>query len=955
MRLDMQWRFLYLLAGLLCLSACRPDRSGQETSAEKAYLDQIQPVLDSLYEAFSYGEMDSTSWMNSLEAVRRESLTHFPGENLVMASICHCRGKALYRMGHVGDAIDQFHESIRIKQQILPDSDPDIARSYYNIGVILYRSENYFEALNHTLRAAAYPEHLPENLKTDVYKALSLIYKNIGDLDHAKSYLEHAILIAREEVSNTTLPERNEREKSLASLCNDMAVLLAIELREPSEARSYALEALSVYKVRAVNRKDSAGLANSWHNLGVTMEMMDSIDQALTAYSQSLQINRAIYREDPFIGKTLDNLGITFKKSGDYLKAIRHSREAMHYFDPVFDKTRYGYLYDNLADSYLLLGRIDSALIFYQQAIRQVVTGYAPHSVFSLPRIGQSQITDKSGLFVYLSSLAEALVEKFETTKDIHYLQLALTSFEKVDSLVTLMRLEYRSDASKESLVALSKPVYEHSIDCCYQLLSLTLDPVYLHRAFDFSEKSKSVILLEAARRATIAAGFRTEAEKTIHLKRNHYEKELALARMNGEGPERQTVWMDSLSKYRTEHARIMAEIEREHPGYQAHQKNTWTVPMESIRDSMLSNDQVLIAFFTGEEAIYTFVVNQQAGRLFRIPVDSTLERANRQFQKAIRTQAGKPYLQSAHALYLSLLHPIKDLLDEMSEWIIIPDGWIAHVPFDALLRSIPDQGVPIHFKNLDYLINERAISYRYSASHWYEVLTSSTPDRAPVRIAAFAPSIPKAFGPESAPELPVGSLLGPLENNGKEVRSLRKQLGAKVFIGSRATTGQLAKQAENFAVFHLATHGQANETSGDYSFVVFSGSKKEHYDLLFAKDLYTWHLPAKMVVLSACETQRGEWRSGEGVIGLARGFSYAGCQSLVSTQWLASESATGVISERFYHELARGNDKARALREAKLHYLQAQKINRKAHPFFWSGFILVGDTKPLYSRKNNR
>ena len=101
------------------------------------------------------------------------------------------------------------------------------------------------------------------------------------------------------------------------------------------------------------------------------------------------------------------------------------------------------------------------------------------------------------------------------------------------------------------------------------------------------------------------------------------------------------------------------------------------------------------------------------------------------------------------------------------------------------------------------------------------------------------------------------------------------------------------------------------------------------------------------MVVLSACETGIGELQRGEGIISLARGFSYAGAKSIITTLWSVNDRSTQKVMELFYSNLAEGVPKDAALRQAKLTYLDEYPHLGKS-PYFWAGIIPIGDMSPI-------
>ncbi len=126
---------------------------------------------------------------------------------------------------------------------------------------------------------------------------------------------------------------------------------------------------------------------------------------------------------------------------------------------------------------------------------------------------------------------------------------------------------------------------------------------------------------------------------------------------------------------------------------------------------------------------------------------------------------------------------------------------------------------------------------------------------------------------------------LTPLRFNTKEVAYLYDQLGGDTMSGKKAVLPRFLEEAAGYQVVHLSTHGKANDREGDFSYLAFSEIKDSvENEKLYVRDLYTMDLNADMVVLSACETGLGELKRGEGIIGMTRGFTYAGAKSIITT-----------------------------------------------------------------------
>ena len=144
--------------------------------------------------------------------------------------------------------------------------------------------------------------------------------------------------------------------------------------------------------------------------------------------------------------------------------------------------------------------------------------------------------------------------------------------------------------------------------------------------------------------------------------------------------------------------------------------------------------------------------------------------------------------------------------------------------------------------------------------------------------------------------------------------------------------------------------HSNLHESHPEFSSLNFYG---EPNNQLFISELYNESLDADLAVLSACDTGSGFYENGEGVISLSRAFSYAGVPSTVVSLWKVDDEATAKIMMYFYEHLKLGETKDEALKNAKLDYLKHTDDDLLKHPYYWSGFVLSGNTDALVEKQN--
>ncbi|MGH9898952.1 MAG: CHAT domain-containing protein, partial [Pyrinomonadaceae bacterium] len=365
-----------------------------------------------------------------------------------------------------------------------------------------------------------------------------------------------------------------------------------------------------------------------------------------------------------------------------------------------------------------------------------------------------------------------------------------------------------------------------------------------------------------------------------------------------------------------------------------------------------------LLEFVVMEDKTDLFVLTKNGAatqaapdmKLYRLEVkQKDLARLTRQFRQGLRDYS---FLEVAPQLYDMLLKPARALLQKRTNLIIVPDGVLWELPFQALM---PGQG---HF-----LIEDCAISYAPSLSVLQQMVKlRRKPERrssptTPTLLAFGNPVIGKetagrirsVFTEEALPPLPEA------EREVKALGGLYGAAGSRVYIGREAREDRLKEEAGRYDVLQLATHGLLNNASPMYSQLVLSqtpGSERED-GLLEAWEIMKLELKAEIVVLSACETGRGRVGAGEGIIGLSWALFVAGSPTTVVSQWSVESASTAEMMVEFHRRLrsrgsrgSKGNggremSKAEALRQAELRLL---KSGQYQNPFYWAGFVMVGD-----------
>ncbi len=273
----------------------------------------------------------------------------------------------------------------------------------------------------------------------------------------------------------------------------------------------------------------------------------------------------------------------------------------------------------------------------------------------------------------------------------------------------------------------------------------------------------------------------------------------------------------------------------------------------------------------------------------------------------------------------------------------IYPDDVLHMLPFEIL--SLPNQKGGI--------IDHHGIAYSSSIKKFFFTYDPIEYDN---DLVAFAPAYSQwdinesdtTASPAMAAIVRGGIVELPATKD--EVESIANLISGKTYFDSEATVENFISQGTNSRILHMSMHALAELNQPNLSRLVFSpdenGNPVSRY--CFAGEIAAQSIPAEMVVLSACNTGRGEFVRGDGVLSLARAFEYAGAKSTVYSLWRIPDGATREIMEEFYRQLVLGTSKTEALQTAKLKYKKKHSDTVLEHPFYWAGFVISGDTNSI-------
>jgi len=345
-----------------------------------------------------------------------------------------------------------------------------------------------------------------------------------------------------------------------------------------------------------------------------------------------------------------------------------------------------------------------------------------------------------------------------------------------------------------------------------------------------------------------------------------------------------------------------------------------------------LEPGSALVDYLTLRGKSAALVVTSERAELVPLPLspDALRSLADRLRRPLVRAYAGRldlaraPFdLEVAHRLYQAVLAPIEPLLTGVDHLFVVPDGPLHYVPFDALVSARPaDPETAPAYSEARFAVDRFEIELLPSAQFLPEHASGGI--REQLAVAGTRVLVIDRHAPGGTEEV-------------AGIRSAWPSGVVKVLEGDEASETAVRAAIGGFTVLHFATHAEADDREPLASHLRLAGDETND-GFLHLGEIAAERRPAKLVVLSACETLSGRLYRGEGLMGLARAFLGGGAEAVVATQWPVGPESASLMAE-FHRGLAAGRDPPSALRVARL-ALRRQPAT--AHPFFWAGFVLV-------------
>ncbi len=799
---------------------------------------------------------------------------------------------------------------------------------YYRLGAA-YRETNLVEQSLQTYNKALqiFKSTFNDKYSAITYRKLGVLWMLKKDFNKAHNYFETAERICIENGYNVSLfSTYNEMINNIFNWNQDTILIHEIRLKADK------IEGIS--KTKKINFETN--LAYIYVEIGLYKKALEKYIIAETYYRETnnYQNLAIILKNQAEVNIELGKYNVAEVKLLEILALIENEK--------INIKSKHFYA-DYLLTKALLYDKqklYKDAINEYQKILQFINPQFTYKTIYQNP--SPNQIVGNPYLLTTLADKAEVFKKMYQQSGDKANLKHALNCYQLSYTAADEMRKNYSFEEANTYLSDYTYNYYEKAIALCQTLAQVYPEQnnQYQQKAFEIAQRSSMKTLFWEIN-SRYAENF---LPQTIKLQLSTLRKEITEL----EGHLRKSSDSNNFSqKLFTKKQALEAKL-LESDGLTAFNKfNQHLVQPEKLQAKLQAN-QALLNYFYGDSLIYCFLFTQNQFNIIEIENPVLITKNIIAFRNSISNYGNAKNL--GYQLYQQLLKkalahlPVrnpstKSFFERFNPFslnnnhqpskanlIIIPDGILSALPFEALQQSSKDG---------DYLLNDYTISYDLHSSFFNQKRKSDVKEVINL----------------------LGSSVEDFSNYETKLDSLpyskiEVDMAVKLFKGKNlnpATKSDFLKQFSNYNIVHLSTHASADTLDAANSRIYFSPYGNESDNILTRDEILNHQCPAEMIVLSACETGYGKQNRGEGIASLARAFRTIGSQSEVMTLWNVNDYSTSEIIQSFYQYLKNGQTKSEALRQAKLDYLANQHENNLRHPKYWAALVLQGNPRAVY------
>jgi CHAT domain-containing protein/tetratricopeptide (TPR) repeat protein len=949
-----QKSFNYLNQALDLQKKAQTNLSGTALVFNLSQQAQILSILAATYKGLG-DYQKAISYFNEARILLKKA-----GNPLAEAESLNQVSFAYSELGENQKALECLNQAL-----VLQRANKDYARTAFTLGNIgdIYRSfGDYQKALDTYNQALALQVRVQDRSgEGGTLKSIALTYSYLGDNQLSADTYTQALEIFKK------IGDRTQ----VAQILDNIGTVYRVAEDYP-KALKYYDQALKLWD----EQKDIFKKFVTLTGVVRVYELLKDYPKALDTANQILLLSQK--QKNSFTeASAYAFLGRVYLASLNYQKALDASTKAASVSQKLGIRLFEASVLSNIGKAYNSLKQPEKAISIYNQQLAL-----------------QQKLGDRTGV-------ADTLYNIAVTERDRNNFKAAQTRIESVIAIVEDIRTNVTSQDLRSSYFASIQKYYQFYIDLLMRLHKQQPDKGYDALALQVSERARARSLVELLNEAN--ADIRQGVDpKLLELERNLQQKLDATEKRrielsNKPNTEAQTEALEKeISALLEQNRQLKAQIRSLSPRYAAlTQPQSLTLAQQQ---QLLDNDTLVLEYSLGEERSYLWAVSKTSITSYELPKRAEIETIAKQFngllKKPRRISMGSTFgepkdAEVASKLSQILLQPVAKELGN-KRLVIVSDGALQYLPFGALpnpnnltpqppslqgkgeqeSNSPPLVGEGLGERSLTPLLVEHEIVYLPSVST-LAVLRKEINNRqpAPKAIAIFADPVFTSDDPRL--KLPQQQLdkrnvndldlsraakrtgikfdrLPFTRNEADRISALFPDgLRKKVFDFDASRAIATSPELSQYRIVHFATHGILNSTQPELSGIVlslFDNKGMPQNGFLRLHDIFNLNLPAELIVLSACETGLGKEIKGEGLVGLTRGFMYAGSPRIVVSLWSVDDEATAELMTKFYQKMLQDKLKpAAALRSAQIEMLKNENF---AAPYYWAAFTLQGEWK---------
>jgi CHAT domain-containing protein/tetratricopeptide (TPR) repeat protein len=802
-------------------------------------------------------------------------------------------------------------------------------------------------------------------------------------VDHARSEFREALEVARE------VSDRGLESEILTSLGD-------LEDSVGESQKALAEYALALPIARESNNRNAE--CRLIHNMAVVRDFLGESQRALDGYREVLTLCRSLGGKRAE-AQVLTSIGRLYIDLGEREAGLQHLASAAALALEVGDQRSRARILFHVGRARERAGEVDSALAAYAEArdlgrqsgepfreaaARGMIAGILgargdPSALsefdraLELARAGKSPWVESvvlkgRGRFLADLSLAAEIDHRTgdrlgEAESRFELARLERSSGRPAEAwtfastaldLMEALRTEVASHDLRAAFFATSQDLYDFSVDLLMELGAARPGEGFETTAWTVHERSRARSLLDVLSARDSVSG---HVDPALLERERSLRKRIARAtddptRVAGDARESVTAAAD-VEKLRSEYETVRRSIQSSNPEYAALAFGD-PVSIERVQ-SELGPDALLAEFHLGEERSFLWIVGRDSVRTFVLPPRARIERSAEALYGELRAP-GSDWHAAASDLGSQLLQPVASLLSSRV-LVVVPDGTLQLIPFAVL--GLPGQTPPqlvvarfevVQVPSASVLTLLRRDATARTSARTLAVLADPVLDASDPRVRSSSAAKGR---PEPSAERGRSSAGEPMprlpftRREASAIGDLVPAANRRIALGFDANL-DLARSAElgGYRYVHFATHAVTGGEHPERAALVLSRVTPDgrlRDGLLPVAEIFNLRLSADLVVLSACQTALGRSVRGEGLLGLARAFMYAGAPRVVASLWRVDDSATAELMRRFYGGMLGREHFApgEALRRAQL---SVSATKRWADPYYWAGFVLQGD-----------